>query len=76
MKTKLLKIAYSHNADTNDYVVFKKVSNQDHEIHTCNTQEQAEQWLEDNFVCVRTGVDYNLYLPFELDNQLINRSCQ
>jgi len=65
MKTKLLKIAYSHNADTNDYVVFKKVSNQDHELHTCETAEQADQWINDNFITLRTGVDYNLCLPFE-----------
>jgi len=66
MNTKLLKLAYSHDADANEYVIFKQTNVGDHEIHTCNTQQEADQWLEDNFVCVRTGVDYNLYLPFEL----------
>ena len=67
MKTKLLNPAYSHDADTDEYVIFKQTSAGDYEIHTCKTQEQADQWLKDNFVCVRTGIDYNLYLPFELD---------
>lgn len=65
MKTKLLKIAYSHIPSTDEFIVFKKVSNQDHELFTCKTAEQADQWIFDNFITLRTGVDYNLCLPFE-----------
>ena len=62
---KTIKIAYSHNPNDNDYIVFKKVLNQDHELHTCETAEQAGQWIEDNFITLRADIDYNLCLPLK-----------
>jgi len=66
MKTKLIKIAYSHDEDTDEFVVFKNDGNLDHAIFCCKTAEQADQWIFDNFITLRKGVDYNLCLPFEV----------
>ena len=65
-KLPLINIAYVHDADADDYCVFKVTNNGDYELYTCKTETEAKDWINSRFKLVATN-DGNSFYTFDID---------
>jgi len=63
---KLHKIAYSHDAVLDEYVVFKQARGRDYSLATFTKHKEAEMWIKQNYITLGKLEDYDLCLPFTI----------
>lgn len=61
---KLHKIAYSHDLDNDEYVVFKGCGKQDFALATFRTSVDAEDWIKSKYIALGKIEGYDLCHPF------------
>ena len=65
-KIPLINLAYVHDADRDDYVVFKVTDKGDFTLHTCKTSTDAENWINSRFKFIASS-DGESFYTFDID---------
>ena len=66
IKLPLLNIAYVHDADADEHIVFKVTTKGDYALYTCKTEKEAEEWIKTRFKIVASK-DGNNFYTFDID---------
>ncbi len=63
---KLHKIAYSHDPDNKEYVVFKEAGGRDYALATFTKNTEAEHWIKQRYITLGKTDGYDLCIPFTI----------